>query len=312
MATTLIALYEDMATATDVIDALQAEGYPATNISLITNDAVGEYRQYLEHLDLDRGDDDVTPREGVTAGAILGGLVGLGVAIIPGIGPVLAAGPLAALLAGGVVGAATGAATGGIAAALMNLNLSEDEAAEYAEGVRRGGTLVVVNVADGDLVDRAETIMEDHDPIDIEQRSRDWRESGWTGYEPETAPLAVGTEHRERPSYELHDVDYAEPVGGESPAVRQAEAAEGFEANELHFRQHYDKNYAATGASYDRYRPAYQYGYMLATRPEYRQRDWSQIETEAQADWEEQSHHGAWQDVKGAVREGWERLKQSV
>ena len=67
---------------------------------------------------------------------------GLGLLAIPGLGPVVAAGWLAAT----AVGAAAGAATGGIVGALTEAGVSEEEAHSYAEGVRRGGTLVSARV----------------------------------------------------------------------------------------------------------------------------------------------------------------------
>jgi hypothetical protein len=319
MATTLIALYDNFETATDVVDDLQAAGFPSDTISMVTNDASGEYQRYVQNMDIDHDDEDVDAGEGAVAGAVLGGLIGLGVAIIPGIGPVLAAGPLAALLAGGVVGAAAGAATGGIVAALVNLNMTEDEAGYYAEGVRRGGTLVVVNVSSDEMVDRAEDIMEDYDPVDIEERTRNWRETGWMGYDPEAEPYTRDELNRERARYglsdydraEMADVDRIETVGGEMQSERLWENDE-FETYEPYYRTHFNTYYSGTGYDYDRYRPAYQYGYTLATRPEYRDRNWTDLEEEAHRDWEQRTHHGAWEDVKEAVREGWQRIKQSV
>jgi hypothetical protein len=61
---------------------------------------------------------------------------------IPGLGPVVAAGWLTAT----AVGAAAGAATGGIVGALTEAGVSKDDASLYAEGVRRGGTLVSARV----------------------------------------------------------------------------------------------------------------------------------------------------------------------
>src|SRR5215211_4006029 len=106
MSQTVVALYDDFPTARAVVEDLVEAGFPRDNISLVANDASGEYAGYLN------ADEDVTPGEGAGFGAVVGALVGLGVALIPGIGPVLAAGPLAAVVFGGL-GAAAGAATGG-------------------------------------------------------------------------------------------------------------------------------------------------------------------------------------------------------
>jgi hypothetical protein len=64
------------------------------------------------------------------------------------------------------VGGAAGMATGGIVAGLVDLDLDENEAGYYAEGIRRGGTLVILDVQD-DMADHAEHVMETFDPVDV-------------------------------------------------------------------------------------------------------------------------------------------------
>src|SRR6185437_13482826 len=85
---------------------------------------------------------------GATTGAVLGGgaglLAGLGMLAIPGVGPVVAAGWLVATLAGAGAGAAVGAAAGGLVGSLTAAGVPEREAHVYAEGVRRGSSLVTV------------------------------------------------------------------------------------------------------------------------------------------------------------------------
>jgi len=103
---------------------------------------------------------------GVGLGAILGGaagwLVGIGALAIPGIGPVIAAGPIAAALGVGgttaAVGAGVGAAAGGIAGALTGWGFSESEAREYQKRVEQGDILLAVQVPD-ELVGRAEDVL---------------------------------------------------------------------------------------------------------------------------------------------------------
>jgi hypothetical protein len=117
---------------------------------------------------------------GATLGTVLGGgaglLAGLGALAIPGVGPVVAAGWLVATL----TGAGAGAAAGGLLGALTGAGLGEEGATTYAEGVRRGGHLVVVRATDERALE-AERILERHNPIDMERRSADWRAEGWTG-----------------------------------------------------------------------------------------------------------------------------------
>ncbi len=73
------------------------------------------------------------------------------------------------------------------------------------------------------------------------------------------------------------------------------------------FRRDFQTNYASRGGSYDRYRPAYQYGYTLANDPRYKGRDWSQVEQQAKSDWSAKNG-GTWDDFKQAVRGGWDKV----
>ncbi len=95
---------------------------------------------------------------------------------IPGLGPVVAAGWLVA----GLTGAGIGAAAGGLAGGLTGAGLSESEAAAYAEGVRRGGTLVTVRSDEGRAA-QVLSILNAAGSIDLDQRAEGWRSEGWTG-----------------------------------------------------------------------------------------------------------------------------------
>jgi uncharacterized protein (TIGR02271 family) len=102
----------------------------------------------------------------------------LGALAIPGIGPVIAAGPLAAALAG----AGVGAVTGGIIGALIDLGVPEESAHVYAESVRRGNILVAAQV-DDNRVQEATRIMQHANLIDIEREATGWRASGWSRFD---------------------------------------------------------------------------------------------------------------------------------
>ncbi|MFO7321294.1 MAG: general stress protein [Chloroflexota bacterium] len=194
MARTIVALYDNFDIAKRAVQELVDAGFDRENISLVANDASGEYsRSYVERQDVEN--DDVSAAEGAGFGAVVGALVGLGVALIPGIGPVLAAGPLAAALMAGI-GAAAGAATGGVVAGLVDFGVPEEEAHVYAEGLRRGGTLVSVT-ADDMHAGRIEEIMNRHDPIDLDHRAAMWRESGWEAFEADSEPYDSDTLRRD-------------------------------------------------------------------------------------------------------------------
>jgi uncharacterized membrane protein len=195
MKTTVTALYDNATDAHATVRDLVDDGVRRDNISLVASDAAGEYVDY--HGEDLPADDTIG---GAAAGAMLGGigglLVGLAALAIPGIGPIVAAGPIAAAL----TGAGIGALTGGLLGALIDLGVDEDSAAYYAEGIRRGGTLVTVHVDEG-IAERVADIMERHDPVDLERRVSYWREQGWTGYDPDADPYTVRDVERERMRY---------------------------------------------------------------------------------------------------------------
>ena len=113
------------------------------------------------------------------AGGGVGVLAGLGMLAIPGVGPVVAAGWLVAL----AVGAAGGAAAGGILGGLIGSGISKEHAEVYAEGVRRGGSLVTVRTNEDDAA-RVESILDTH-AVDPAVRRSEYVGSGWTGYDPD-------------------------------------------------------------------------------------------------------------------------------
>jgi len=111
----------------------------------------------------------------------------------PGVGPVIAAGPLAAAL----TGAGIGAATGGIVGALADLGIPDEEANIYSESVRRGNVLVVAQVNDA-RVNEAARIMEGGGLVDIDRHAENWRSEGWRRFDANNAQpyRAVATDDR--------------------------------------------------------------------------------------------------------------------
>ena len=110
-------------------------------------------------------------------------------------GPVVAAGWLAAT----AVGAAAGAATGGVIGALTQAGVSKEDAEVYAEGVRRGGTLVSAKVADADRA-RLDSIL-NRSAVDLQSRRTAWQESGWKTYDPAAKAYSADEVRKERSLY---------------------------------------------------------------------------------------------------------------
>src|SRR5205807_9218848 len=100
-------------------------------------------------------------------GGALGWLAGIGTLAVPGLGPLLAAGPVVAALAGaGAVGA-----VGGVAGALIGLGIPEYEAKRYEGRVRKGGILLSVHTDDSEWTKRAKAILESTGADDISSTS---------------------------------------------------------------------------------------------------------------------------------------------
>jgi uncharacterized membrane protein len=191
MANTIAALFDTRDQAQRAVQDLIDNGIASSNISIVSQDARGDVRREVGG--------ESKAAEGAGTGAVSGGLlggalgllVGIGALAIPGIGPVIAAGPLAAALgsagAGTVVGAAAGAATGGIIGALVGAGIPENEAHVYAEGVRRGGTLVLVDnsSASASMVTQ---ILRNDGSVDVNQRGAEWRQSGWDRFDTAGGP----------------------------------------------------------------------------------------------------------------------------
>jgi hypothetical protein len=284
MRKTVIALYEDLDSARKAIRVLVDHGFNPKRFSLLALSSNGK--------SMDRfGENDPTTgsglAQGVAAGvgveAVLGGfaglLVGLGMLEIPGIGLVVAAGPLGAAingLTGSDVEVAAGSLAGGLVNALADMDIQEENAYLYAEGVRRGGTLLVVRASElrsGDAFD----ILSRYGPIDVDERADQWRKDGL----PESSP------------------DGRVQDNGDYSWYDQA------------FRSHFKSISFARKYRYYLYEdcePAYRYGYELGRSRRYGGQEWSEIEPEARKAWDDR-YPGTWNRFKNCIRFAWKRSR---
>lgn len=212
---TVTRLYDRHTEALAAVSDLEAAGFRSDDISIVSNNTDNWHAGH-KHPDKTKagplgdrnGDGENDVADGAGKGAATGGalgagaglLAGLGMLAIPGLGPVVAAGWLASTAVGAAVGAAAGGATGGVLGALKEAGHSDEEANVYAEGVRRGGTLVSVK-ASGDSQARAETILLGHHGFDATARGTAYRASGWSGFDTNAQPYTSDEIARERDIY---------------------------------------------------------------------------------------------------------------
>jgi hypothetical protein len=201
MTVTISRLYDNYTDAQRAVQRLESVGVPHSDISIVANNSDNWFGTGKK---VDRDRDGVDDRaegagKGAGIGAGLGGaaglLAGLGLLAIPGLGPVVAAGWLAST----ALGAAAGAATGGIIGALTEAGISKEDAHVYAEGVRRGGTLVSARVSDSDRA-RLDAVLNES-AVNLQDRSAAWQKSGWKGFDPSSQPYGADEVRRERQLY---------------------------------------------------------------------------------------------------------------
>ena len=175
-------LYDNYEEAAHTVRALEAAGVPHDDISIVGNNADNLHAATTATAE---GTTDATKTgAGATTGTVLGGglglLTGIGLLAIPGVGPVVAAGWLIAT----VTGAGIGAAGGGLLGSLVHAGVPEDHAHTYAEGVRRGGTLVSVR-GDDSQATAIEGVLEGRNAaaVDMTARRAAYTATGWEKFE---------------------------------------------------------------------------------------------------------------------------------
>ena len=227
MAQAITRLFDNHDQAARAVRDLEAAGIPHEDISLIANNTEG---RHLTEGRRDPANDGVHESKagegalkGATTGGLLGGgaglLAGLGMLAIPGLGPVVAAGWLASTAVGAVVGAAAGGATGGLLGALKHAGHTDEEAHVYAEGVRRGGTLVSVRTANDVDRARAEGILNGAG-VDAVTRGADYRANGWKAFNPDGAFYDADQIAAERQRYAGEPRTFATEAAGQSDDLR--------------------------------------------------------------------------------------------
>jgi stress response protein YsnF len=396
---TIVGMFDSYTSAQQAATELEALGFTDTDVSMLTSvrtrDAiVPDDADLRAAVHPDTGERvGIGAGVGATLGGLAGLLVGIGALAIPGIGPLVAAGPIVAAL----TGAGFGAATGGLVGGLTALGVPPEHAAFYAEGIRRGGTLLTVR-ADDARAQQVADVLARFGAVDVDKQAARWQRDAndfrWSDdtakaederripiYEedvqigkravesggvrvtskvvetPVTEEVTLREEHvrvDRRPADRPVDPSALDAVGGTVEFAERSEevvvdktarvveevviskdvdqhvekvtetarrtdvqveqlptgraARSGFDAYDQDFRTNWQSSYASTGGTYETMRPAYQYGYELASDASYREREWDDIEPHIRHHWETQ-RPGTWDQMKGAVRHAWDRVR---
>jgi hypothetical protein len=160
-------IYRTPATAEAAVDHLLARGFTNESISvLLPDDETTRAFAHEKHTKAPEG-----TAAGVTTGGVIGGtlglLAGLGALAIPGVGPLIAAGPIMGALAG----LGVGGAVGGIVGALIGMGIPEFEAKRYEGAVKDGGTLLSVHCDTSEQISVAKEALRDTGAHDISSAS---------------------------------------------------------------------------------------------------------------------------------------------
>jgi uncharacterized membrane protein len=206
MTKTVVGSFDGYESAQKVAQILKDNGFRDEEISVVASNVAGAHRPHELASDAEAPSNTAT---GAVTGGLLGGAVGLvanlAAVAVPGLGAIVAAGPLVVAL----TGAGAGAVAGGLIGALTGEGIPEEHASYYAEAVRRGGAIVTVR-ADEARADRAAEFMLMNGGIDIDERAARWRDTGWNGFDGSARPYTVEEAEQERRLYGMH----ADPLSG--------------------------------------------------------------------------------------------------
>jgi hypothetical protein len=277
MAKLVVGLFDSIAEARQAAEDLVRSGLAREAVSLVAGDMVAFGQERSRALG----------RGGAEEARTL---------TIPGIGPVVVSGLVAAAL--------RSARTGALAERLVEAGVPLEDAEIYHEGVRRGGALVLTHTSAAQA-QAAAAVIAARGPADLEQCRAEMRASGWSGRRanerPYTAPEIQAFRAR-------RSAAVAQQSAAAAPDAPPAPLRTYDDYQPL-FRAHYDAVLSRSGYTYEQCRPVFHYGYTLGRDRRYSQGEWAGVEPEARRHWEERNP-GTWDSFKESVRYAWEQARK--
>ena len=161
--TAVFGIYKSVSQAEQAVDRISAAGFSANDISVLLPD--NQSTKEFAHEKSTKAPEGTTT--GVATGGVVGGtlglLAGIGALAIPGVGPLIAAGPIMAALAG----LGVGGAVGGLIGALVGMGIPEYEAKRYEGRIKEGGVLLSVHCDTSEEISRAKDLLKQTGAEDI-------------------------------------------------------------------------------------------------------------------------------------------------
>ncbi len=204
----------------------------------------------------------------------------------------------------------------------------QEELAVGKRQVQRGGVRVYSHVVE-QPVEETVRLREEQVRVDRQPVNRPATEADFTAFQEGTIELTetaeeavvskrarvieeivVGKETSER-TQTIRDMVRHTEVEVEQLGAGANQTAASSADYDSEFRNDFQTHYASGGKTYDSYAPAYQYGHTLAGDPRYASGNWSSVESAAKKDWAARGS-GKWEDFKGAIQEGWNKVRRST
>jgi hypothetical protein len=183
--TNIVGVFSTLGEAERAVIGLRAQAIPGENIHLIAGNDKNRHDEYLKKAK----EEATTTRAAAASGASFGGGIGIVASLvalaIPGVGPIVALGPMATVL----TGLGIGAASGGLLGAFKNMGMSHEEAPLYEEAVRRGLILLIAQVEESRTAEISK-FMELQGARDVRDEVDTWRAEGWSGPKVDPHPFS--------------------------------------------------------------------------------------------------------------------------
>lgn len=306
----VVALFERYDQAERAVDRMVELGVDRNDVSIMAADSKSAVALEQENPEANK-----VKRAGAGAvvGGVAGAVLGLTALAIPGLGPILAAGPIAGALSGGLLGG------------FLGLGIDHDAAQYYAHGVEEGGAVVAI-AADPDRADEIEAELDRAEGAQARHEFLPEHEDATPG-PSETQPRETTPMYDARSltppgtgDHQYSTGDVTQPEDATDTRVKTDSGPEHWAPRNEQYTSSFDEFagvmardestvLADRGGEYQQYRQAFDFGHRMANESRFTRCDWVKVEQELRRDWEKRHSDVAWDRVSTPVQQGWEAAR---